>query len=147
MKTLFEIEKQKLLRYCMTILNNCEDAEDAIMDTYLRSYYVAEINTALLYRIAHNVCIDMLKKTKKNNETVKKLCYIDYPDFDSEPAYTDIHRCIGLLPQRQALAIWLKYWENMNISEIASIMDTSYKTVDMLLVHAKQKLRKLLSEN
>ena len=51
-----------------------------------------------------------------------------------------IHGALDYLPDRQRIAVVLRYFEELSLSEIAESMDTSYKAVEHLLARARASL-------
>ena len=62
-------------RHCLQLLRNPQDAEDAAQEAMVRAYRAmgrfrggSSIAT-WLFRIAHNVCLDVLKRPRTRRET------------------------------------------------------------------------------
>jgi RNA polymerase sigma-70 factor (ECF subfamily) len=68
---IFAQYQSRLLPFCAKYLLQTEDQEDAVAETFRRAYhYIATFDARAsfatwLYRIAHNVCLDILKQRGK----------------------------------------------------------------------------------
>ena len=68
---IFDRHRQSLYRYCLALLGNSQDAQDALQNTMikvLRAMPESEQRIALkpwLYRIAHNESIDLLRHRRE----------------------------------------------------------------------------------
>ena len=66
-KTDLEEQYDKIYRYCYFKVHQREAAEDITQETFLRFYerfghYGSDFTLQYLYRIAHNLCVDMYRK-------------------------------------------------------------------------------------
>ncbi len=131
------------------------EAEDIAQETFLKilkaapRYRPTASFRTYLYTIIHRLCLDIRKKSHPYlMDTI--------PDRPSaSPAAVDnlvfkerkeeIRRALERLPLNQRTAIVLKHGEGLSYAEIAQVMDTSMKSVEMLIRRAREKLHSRLS--
>jgi RNA polymerase sigma-70 factor (ECF subfamily) len=147
------------------MLGNREDARDAMQETYLRVYkylksYKAEQDFhGWLYRIAVNVCRDMLRargaqagaftarlSSLESGEERPALESVASAD-DTEQAATlaqkraIVERALQTLPEKERTAIVLRDLEGRSTEEVARLMNTRPATVRSQISTARTKLK------
>jgi RNA polymerase sigma factor (sigma-70 family) len=138
-----------LLRYCRRLLS-ASRAEDAVQQTFLNAYESIEGDAESrrlrpwLYRIAHNVAVDVLRKDGRIHERLGE------DDMRSEASDQVAERqeelrgvIAGLqaLPSRQRHAILLRELEGRSYNEIATALGVTEGAVRQLLNRARNALR------
>lgn len=149
-------------RHCLQMMKNPADAEDAAQETMLRAYramprFLGRSNVATwLYRIAHNTCLDVLKRPARQREatSVEALGEAGYdPPSETqtpEEAYLAdadakrLQEAIGKLPQDQQVLLSLRYSENLSYEELSRRTGIREGTVKSKLNRAKARLQTLL---
>jgi len=168
-----EQHRVELTAYCYRMLGSPFEAEDAVQDTFVRawrSYDRFEGRAALrswLYRIATNVCLDMLNGRERrarpmdlgparepvaaNLNTLPEATWIQpIPDGlvipDGDPAEVAVARetvrlafvaALQHLPARQRAALILCEVLRWKASEVAELLDTSVASVNSALQRAR----------
>ena len=146
-------------RHCLAMLKNQADAQDAAQDAMLKAYrslaaFEARSELATwLYKIAHNVCLDFLKKAYRRREgtslnALREAGY-DPPGDEASPedAYVRaserdaLHAAVSALPERQQALLSLRYGDGMSYQQIARAMGMSLGTVKSALSRAKDALQ------
>lgn len=171
-----EEQRRGLTGYCYRMLGSPFEAEDAVQETLLRAwraYEQFEGRAALrswLYRIATNVCIDMLKGRKRralpmdfgpaqepieaNLNVRSEVTWIQpIPDSalaaEADPADVAVaHETIRLafvaalqhLPPRQRAVLILCEVLRWHASEVAQLLDTTVASVNSALQRARATL-------
>ena len=122
--------------------------------------------TTWLHRVAHNRCIDLLRRQKRETPMPSRDLFErqennvqGYGVSDSqystalvpptlEPASNEKAAAMdaGLrqLPESQRTALVLTYYQNLSNREVASVMNSSTRAVESLLCRARGNLKKQL---
>jgi len=139
---------QPLIGLAFKMVHRWEIARDLTQDVFLRlwkerrSVRFSDRIYTLLYRIAMNVCIDYLRKTKE-----ELLPPADQIKGDSEHRVEEnelleiIRTCVArLLPKQKAVFV-LREVEGFDISEIAAILKTSRSNLHLARKNIRSMLR------
>ena len=168
--------RSELTGYCYRMLGSPFEAEDAVQDTLVRAWRGADrfegraTVRSWLYRIATNVCLDMVKGSQRRarpmdlgpaREPVESNLYIPaearwvepIPDsvVADDPADVAIARdsvrlalvaALQHLPARQRAILILREVLRWEASEVAELLDTSVASVNSGLQRARATLAK-----
>jgi RNA polymerase sigma factor (sigma-70 family) len=149
---IFSDYHQPLYRYCLAIIGDRQDAEDALQETMikaLRSLPGEKREIALrpwLYRIAHNESIDQLRRRRKSLALE-----------DSEPApggglaeqvevrerLRQLISDLGILPERQRGVLLMREAAGLDFDEIAAALETTSAVARQTLYEARLGLREM----
>jgi RNA polymerase sigma-70 factor (ECF subfamily) len=163
-----EQHRSELAAYCYRMLGSPFDAEDAVQDTFVRAWRNIERfegRAALrswLYKIATNVCLDMLKAGKRRPrpmdlgpaqepimENLNVPTEITWLEPMPDPADIAVeHETIRLafvaalqhLPARQRAVLILCEVLRWQATEVAQLLDTSVASVNSALQRARATL-------
>ncbi len=135
------------------MLNNREDAEDVLQDTFtecflnLGSFRFDSTFGAWLKRILINKCINQIKKRKPLLTFMDELPSDVYEE-ESEITYnTDIiFKGINMLPDGYRIILTLYLLEGYDHSEIGQILGITESTSKSQYSRAKNKLRNIISK-
>lgn len=122
--------------------------------------------TTWLHRVAHNRCIDLLRRQKRetpmpssdlferqeNNVQGYGVTDTQYstdlvpPTLESasNEKETAMDAALRQLPESQRTALVLTYYQNLSNREVASVMNSSTRAVESLLCRARGNLKKQL---
>lgn len=132
-------------------------AEDVAQDAMMRLWKQAphwqagdaQVST-WLYRVVSNLCIDQLRKRKRQ----VPLDSVAEPVDDTATAADGLQMqarmaalsdALAALPERQAQAVALRHLEGLSNPEIARIMDIGVEAVESLTARGKRALAGLLA--
>src|SRR5688500_11647297 len=123
------------------------DAEDALQDVFLRAYNALRVDDrpvalkAWLYRVAHNRCIDHLRRPVPPPSEVFEMSRTPMPDPMAEAERRDdLRRLVAdvqRLPEQQRSALLMREMEGLSYSDLANALDVSVPAVKSLLVRAR----------
>ena len=166
---LVERHRRPLFGYLCRVLKNRESAEDTFQEVFIRvmkarsTYKKKAKFSTWLYRIAHNACIDALRREKyRKTESLSKpqgaeseLTLLDAipspnpgPDveFDRRQFSEILRKCIERLNPDQREVFILRQYQNLPFQEIARVTGATESTVKSRMRYALKSLRKMLVE-
>ena len=132
-----------LYRAAFTLLQNRQDAEDALQETLLRfitrapTFHDEEHRKAWLIRVAINVSKDMLRYRNRHDHL--PLDEFSETEMDSEQ-YSILEEVMAL-PLIYREVILLYYIEDYTVRKISEILTVPESTVKKRLQYAREKLR------
>jgi len=167
LETAFEQHRSELKSYCYRMLASPFEAEDAVQETFIRAWRGFdrfEGRSALrswLYRIATNVCLDMLGSKERRarpmdlgparEPVLENLATPEVPWIEPipDPADVAVERdtirlafiaALQHLPPRQRAALVLCEVLRWQASEVAELLETSVASVNSALQRARSTL-------
>lgn len=136
------------------MLGNRAEAEEVCQESFLRlwkqaSTYVPRAKPSTwLYRIAHNLAIDQLRRRRRDvGEGVDELPASGRPSLhlhDKQVAEA-VQRALEALPERQRAAISLVHYQGMSNAEAAEVLGVKLRALESLLARGRRLLRELLA--
>jgi RNA polymerase sigma factor (sigma-70 family) len=140
--------RQRLFSYMRQMLAGSRpDAEDALQDVFLRAYSSLRADDrqialrAWLYRVAHNRCIDQLRRPVPASADVYDVSRSPLPDpLEETERREDLRRLVAdvrRLPEQQRSALLMRELEGLSYAELAAAQDVSIPAVKSLLVRAR----------
>jgi RNA polymerase sigma factor (sigma-70 family) len=143
--------RQRLFAYTRQMLGaSRSDAEDVLQDVFLRAYGALRNDDrpvtlrAWLYRVAHNRCIDHLRRPVPPPAEVYELSRTPAHDPQTETVRReDLRRLVQdvqRLPEHQRSALLMRELDGLSYAELADALDTSVPAIKSLLVRARMGL-------
>ena len=140
--------RARLLAYTRQMLGGSRsDAEDALQDVFLRAYGALRADDrpvtvkAWLYSVAHNRCIDHLRRPAPAPADVFDLSRTPTADPCAETERRDdLRRLIAdvqRLPEQQRSALLMREMEGLSYADLALALDVTVPAVKSLLVRAR----------
>ena len=136
-------------RVAAAMLGNREAARDAVQEGFAiavrkrKSFRGEGPLEAWLWRIVVNAVRDQTRRRAEvlDPETIasRNGSHTDEPD-------AQVRVALALLPERQRLALFLRYYADLDYRTIAETLDVAIGTVGVTLSTAQARLRELLEE-
>ena len=128
-------------------------AEDIVQESFIKLYRARkkfeseEHIKNWLIRVTINGCLDALRhKTRELIIDTKQIDNLpDTSDADKE-MNEDIYSCICSLKDEYKTIIFLYYYDNYSLKEIANILKISESNASSRLVRARNKLKEIILE-
>lgn len=158
--------ERRIYNFAMRLSGNADDAEDIAQETFIRVFnaiqnFRGDSNfSTWVFRIAHNVFLDMRKKVKAHPQTsLEESVELDESEVtrqvedpnplpDEVAQASELHdilqRAIDALPDYQREMVVLYHTQNKSYEEIAEIMELPIGTVKSRLNRARIALKSLL---
>jgi RNA polymerase sigma factor (sigma-70 family) len=143
--------RQRLFAYMRQMLGGSrQDAEDALQDVFIRAYASLRANgrpislRAWLYRVAHNRCIDQLRRPAPAPAEVLEVSRAPLQDplLETERR-EDLRRLVSDirdLPDQQRSALLMREMQGMSYLELGEALGVTVPAVKSLLVRARMGL-------
>jgi len=156
-QTIVKQHLTSISHYAYRILGNQKDTEDISQEVFLRLWInaakwkseQAKLST-WLHRIAHNLCVDYLRKhgrvqTRDNFEDEIGQIESNNNNGDKNGKLQLLKQAIGKLPENQRSALTLCHYQGFSNREAAVIMNISVKALESAIARAKRNLKNQLS--
>ena len=158
---LFRRYHAEIARYAARTLGDEARAEDAVQETFLsalRGLRTLDRPAGFrpwLYRIAHNACVDMIRRRGRGEEVLFDAGRIPPAEeirlFRQAPSshaalaqkeeFGHLRQALCDLPEQQAQILVMRELEGLSYEDIAARMGISHSAVESLLFRARRALR------
>ncbi|HVW17543.1 MAG TPA: sigma-70 family RNA polymerase sigma factor, partial [Solirubrobacteraceae bacterium] len=140
--------RARLLAYVRQMLRgSAGDAEDAVQDVFLSAYRALRADErpvslrAWLYRVAHNRCVDHIRRPSPEAADVYDVSRAPEQDPGAQVErrerlrllVDDLHR----LPDQQRSALLMREMDGLSYQELADALDVTVPAIKSLLVRAR----------
>lgn len=158
---LYALTYNKVYNYARHYLKDDYLAQDAVQEVYISalkninkikdpSLFIAWIN-----QISFHVCFDITKKHQPlgmatTEDELLEAVRDEHPDSNPEQTfmrkdeYRRLEKAIEALPYHERQCIYMKFYNNKKLDEIATIMNISKSTVKRYIASAENALQKLM---
>jgi RNA polymerase sigma-70 factor (ECF subfamily) len=158
-----------VITFCYAFVRDRQAAEDLAQETFLRVYRSAGRYrplakfTTWLYRIAANLCINELKRSR-----LRRAVSLDEPagpdpdgtrivervasdarqplsEAETREAHALVEQAIERLPEEQRTTLVMVEYHNLSYREIADVLGVTVSAIKMRVKRARETLREMLS--
>lgn len=152
MFNLYKCYSVAMLNTSFRILNNKEDAEDALQEAFIKAFtrlhqfnYESTFG-AWLKRIVVNHSVDQLKKRKNlifDDEIIRHISIAPETTIDLQEKLDSLYRALHQLPDGYRTVLSLYMLEGYDHDEISKILNIGVSTSISQLSRAKKKIKLL----
>ena len=150
-----------LYRVCFSVLRDSGDAEDAVQETFLRvmrhQHELAEIRNVRtwLVRIAFNLALDARRKRKNisvSDDACELAAALPSRDLPSDVSLISLQkhamilRVMDGLPRKERAVLLLSALDELEIPQIADVLEVTESTVRSRLFRARKLMRERLQK-
>lgn len=154
LERLYDAHASGLFHYLVTFTKTEADARDLLQELFVKLARSVDADLqserAYLYRLAHNLAIDWLRRRKvrwdSEEQLMKELAggQQSLPDPDASIMARHFADALRSLPDEQRTITQLKLWDGLTFEEIAQAQDIPLNTAASRYRYALEKLRTLL---
>jgi len=152
LSALYESNFAAVLKRCGAILKSAEDAADAAHEVFLIALNSLAPDTeekrarAWLLTVAHNHCLDLLRRRRRLGRVLVTLSANPDAGSDLEAGIVDrdfVQGVLGQLSLRERLALWQSAVEHRPLADIATGLQLSYAAAAQVVHRARQRAIRL----
>jgi len=156
---LYERYSRQIFGYCLHQLGSREEAEDAVQTTFMNAFrglqrgIVPELESAWLFKIAHNVCLSRRRSSWRrgkveapNNFEVLQEIVPGREDVAADELIR-LQDVLEEMPENQRRAILLREWQGLTYREISDELGLSQAAVETLIFRARRALAQGLEQD
>ncbi|MEN8204239.1 MAG: sigma-70 family RNA polymerase sigma factor [Bacteroidota bacterium] len=149
----------RLYRMAFRLMGNREEAEDTVQEVYVKLWgmrdELSKYNSieALAIRITRNLCLDLLRRRKVNQdamkaERLKEESHSVSPaeDLEKKEKAQMIHALIAALPEPQRSLVHLRHLEGKEYEEISEMVNMNVNTIRVSISRARKQMREMLEK-
>lgn len=161
-EALFAQHERAVYLLCLRMMGNSEDALDCAQEAMLHAYRAFDRfsiegqGKAWILRIAHNACIDALRKRKNmiSLDTLREEGFdpadqkqlSPYAQLEQKERMALLREAVAELPDEQRAIVVLRDFQDMPYEEISEMLAIPLGTVKSRLKRARGKIKQILSE-
>ena len=150
--------KDKLFRFAFRLLQNVQEAEDAVQDVmagiWAKRDQWGEWKSMEAYCMTatRNNCLDRIRKRRILPVQEEKAGQVSSPDRDPYEKMMDkqmiqrIRQCMEVLPENQQQVVRLREMEGFSYNEIAEVLDMTLDQVKINLFRGRNAIKKLITQ-
>ena len=141
--------------FAYRMLGSRAEAEEICQETFLRLWehagrYVPSAKPSTwIYRIAHNLSIDRLRRRREPSSGVRpdELPGSERPSglFLERQVADAVQKALSELPERQRAAMGLVHYQGLSNAEAAEVLGVGVRALESLLARARRQLRESLA--
>lgn len=145
---IYDRNMERIYRVSFFYLHNKQDAEDALQTVFCKAirknvtFQDEEHEKAWFLLTTKNYCLDVLKSAWRK----KRVCFdsIPEPRATGKSQHHEIYDALLKLPEKYKDVLYLYYFEEYSVREIAELLKRKESTIQTQLADGRRKLKDLL---
>lgn len=144
-------------KLCFSLCKNTYDADDVYQETWIKiiksidTYDTSRPFDIWASKVCVNCFLDMCRKNKsethfESEEHMERLINSQRVDRAEQGDYSKLYNAFGCLTLQERVAISLFYFDDYDGKQAAQIMGKAYAHFRIILMRARNKLRKELEK-
>ncbi|GAJ15981.1 unnamed protein product, partial [marine sediment metagenome] len=144
---LVKVYAGRVFGICLGMLGDSHDAEDVAQQALLKGFTdISQLRHgerfgAWIGRIAKNLCIDFIRRQKRNRNALVERAEASQ---GGSKEYPELEGALARLPQDSRLVLMLYYFDGRSTKNIAETFETSEAAVQTRISRARKQLREIL---
>ncbi|PYY27916.1 RNA polymerase sigma factor [Paenibacillus illinoisensis] len=154
-EVIISIFQQPIFRYCYRLLENRQDAEDAVQDILVKAYQSlhqykrADHFSAWLYRIAYHYCLNLLRRRHIHRKVIsiissQRVVTNSEEELDEVLYKPVLVASLSRLSLEERNLLILRVFEEKSFAEISSILKVSSNALVKRMKRIQKKVRKYM---
>lgn len=154
-EAIIRIFQQPIFRYCYRLLENRQDAEDAVQDILVKAYQSlhqykkADHFSAWLYRIAYHYCLNMLRRRhiyRKVITIISSQTVVTNPEQELDKVLYEpvLIASLSRLSLEERNLLILRVFEEKTFAEISNILKVSPNALVKRMKRIQKKVREYM---
>lgn len=147
-RTVIQQFQRQIYVYCKCLLNDKDQAEDAVQEIFIKSYqdmnsYSPTVSfQAWLYKIAYNHCLNLNKKKARDRKLFNIFKELYRPSLQHQiDSPSDLQYLLNPLSMEEKHILLLRAVEQYSYDEIAEVMDLKPATIRKKYERLRKKLK------
>lgn len=147
--------KNKLFRLSLNIMDNRDDAEDAVQEAYMKIWKMHDKSNnlknieAFMMTVTRNLCLDKLKSKRNRflslNEDIAGHAFSNPHDLTEQADLVNqIKQALQKLPEQQRTIVHLRDVEGCNYDEITEITGWDINYLRVNLSRGRKKIKETI---
>lgn len=144
---------QPLLRYCISILCDSEEAKDVLQETFIKAYekrkhfHKGSCMKSWLYRIAYTTAIDVVRRRKRRFKLMKAQSENINTVRDSSCISEPLYRILLSLSVADRALLYGKVLDERSYEELSQILNASESALRKRFERLRSRLAKKAEQN
>lgn len=137
----------RITQFAHSYLRDWDEAQDVAQETFIRLFEAHQrrprvtFSPAWLYQVAHRICIDRYRKRRSSERTAADAGNAALGVTHVTTDALLVHDTLERLPPRDRECLWLLYYEDLSIQEIANLLHLTPESVRARLSRARSRFR------